>query len=325
MKEPYRNYYNSYSTYLLQFLFVLTLTAATLVFIMVFKGETHSGLIMAVSVGVVLLGIIIWALTNILKQLKLAKRELSDTRQHLEERVHQRRIEQEKLVKELKNEIDVRREVEDVLTSLRKKEDIRQRKILAGELHDIIGQNLQTIKLLFMTQQAEMQQGNLPDLDNQKQIVDEVETAIKHLRQMTNELHPIFLENMDILEAIQSHNGMIFERVGLNITLENDSEHYNLEDMIKEYCFLIYREALNNIIKHAEATQVRIKLKQLQTKWVQIEIIDNGKGFDLDLIEDRGHGLVLIQDRTRDIGGSVDINSVPGEGTCVYIKVPSND
>ncbi len=62
-----------------------------------------------------------------------------------------------------------------------------------------------------------------------------------------------------------------------------------------------------------------------QAEWLQIEITDNGKGFDIESIKDAGHGLVLIQNRTRDIGGSLNIKSIPGEGTCIYIKVPYYD
>ena len=325
MKELFKNYHNSFSTCPPQLFLILMTATAMLVSILIYIDRSHSGLIIAVSVGVVLFGTIFWAFSELLNHLKLTKRELSDTRLHLEERVQQRAREQESLVKELKDEIKIRRKIEDALTSLRKEEDIRQRKKLAAELHDIIGQNLQCINLLCTMQQAEMKNGELPELDSQKQLTDEIDMAIKHIRQMTNELHPIFLENMDILGAIRSHSDVISERVGLTIIIENNHEHYNLDNMIKEYCFLIYREALNNIVKHTNATQVSVKLMQTQPEWLQIEITDNGKGFDLESVEDIGHGLVLIQDRTRDIGGSLSIKSIPGEGTCVYIKVPYND
>lgn len=323
MKELFKNYNNSFSTCPPQL--VLILTTATLVLILVNRDRPDSGLIIAVSVGVIFFSIIFWLFSELLNHLKLAKRDLLDTRLHLEERVQQGAREQESLVKELKDEIKIRRKIEDALTSLRKEEDIRQREKLAAELHDIIGLNLQSVKLLCKLQQSDMKNGDLPELESQEQLIDEIDMAIKHVRQMTNELHPIFLENMDILEAIRSHNDVIGERIGPTIIIENDHEHYELDNMIKEYCFLIYREALNNIVKHANATQVSVKLMHLQPEWLQIEITDNGKGFDIESIEDTGHGLVLIQNRTRDIGGSLNIKSIPGEGTCVYIKVPCYD
>ena len=320
MKEHFKNYHNSFSTCSPQLFLILS--TATLILIMINRDTPHSGLITAVSVGVIFFSIIFWVFLVLLDHLKMVKRDLSDTRLHLEDRVRQGEREQVYLVKELRDEINIRRKIEDALTSLRKEEDIRQREKLAAELHDIIGLNLQSAKLLCKLQQAEMKNGEFPELDSQDRLINEIDMAIKHVRQMTNELHPIFLENMDILGAIRSHNDVIAERAGPTIIIENDHEHYDLDDMIKEYCFLIYREALNNIVKHANATHVSVRLMHLQPEWLQMEITDNGKGFDIGSIEDTGHGLVLIQNRTRDIRGSLNIRSVLGEGTCVYIKVP---
>ena len=320
MKEHFKNYHNSFSTCPPQLFLILT--TATLILILINRDRPHSGLITAVSIGVIFFSIIFWVFLVLLDHLKMVKRDLTDTRLHLEDRVQQGEREQESLVKELRDEINIRRKIEDALTSLRKGEDIRQREKLAAELHDIIGLNLQSAKLLCQLQQAEMKNGEFPELDSQDRLINEIDMAIKHVRQMTNELHPIFLENMDILGAIRSHNDVIAERIGPTIIIENDHEHYDLDDMIKEYCFLIYREALNNIVKHANATHVSVRLMHLQPEWLQIEITDNGKGFDIESIEDTGHGLVLIQNRTRDIRGSLNIKSVLGEGTCVYIKVP---
>jgi len=170
-----------------------------------------------------------------------------------------------------------------------------------------------------------MLNGKIPELDDQNQLLDEIDLAIKQIRQMTSELRPIFLDTMDILQAICSHNDMVNKKIQLHIVVDHDHDHYELTDMIKEYCFLIYREVLINIIKHANATQVNIKLRQTQSKWLQIEIADNGDGFDINSIKDKGHGLVLMQDRTCDVGGNVDIKSAPGEGTSVYIKIPTNE
>ena len=146
MKELFKNYHNYFSTCPPQL--VLILTTATLVLILVNRDRPDSGLIIAVSVGVIFFSIIFWLFSELLNHLKLAKRDLLDTRLHLEERVQQGAREQESLVKELKDEIKIRRKIEDALTSLRKEEDIRQREKLAAELHDIIGLNLQSVKLL---------------------------------------------------------------------------------------------------------------------------------------------------------------------------------
>jgi len=198
----------------------------------------------------------------------------------------------------------------------------RQRKKLAAELHDILGQSLQSIKLLLKTGLADMQNGKVHKMKGQQLLLEEIDVAIKQLRQMTNEIHPIFLNSMDLLQAIRSHSNMVYQRIKLPIIIEHDKDIYVLNDMLKEYYYLIYQETLNNIVKHANATRVNIKLSQQQTDWLQMEISDNGQGFDLKSIKHRGHGLNLLQDRTRSMGGTVEIKSTPGQGTCLYIKVP---
>lgn len=293
--------------------------------ILVYWSGISSNIYVAISTGLIFLVYSWWILNRVCSHIEATSLELTDTRTHFEERVQHSSKEQDRLIHELKDEIAVRRNIEDALSSLRKEEDIRQRKKLAAEMHDIIGHHLQSIKLLFKIQQSEIQNGMTPDIEIQNRLVNEINLAIKQIRQMTSELYPIFLDNMDILEAIHSHSEIIKERAGFEIVIENDNDDYILSDKIKEYCFLIYQEMINNIIKHAEATLVNVKLSQLQPEWLEIEITDNGKGFDIKSIENKGHGLVLTQDRTRDIGGNLDIKSVLNEGTKVYIKMPTND
>lgn len=303
---------------------LLTIMTLTLVLILFFGKDLYFSSNTIMYLGLALLGLIYLGVTELFRRLKLAHREQVDVRQYFEERVQKRTREQEMLVKELTNEMEARRKIENVLSNFRQEEDIRQRKKLASELHDIIGQNLQCIKLLFKTQQKDFSKGIIPASEEQKKLLDEIELAIKHVRQMTKEIYPIFLEHTEILQAIQSHSSMVNERDGLSILIDNDNERYELDYMIKEYCFLIYQEILNNVVKHANATQVIVKLIQQEQKWFCIQITDNGKGFNPESIKDRGHGLVLIKDRTHDIGGSLEIKSVPEEGTSIYIKVPSN-
>ena len=87
-----------------------------------------------------------------------------------------------------------------------------------------------------------------------------------------------------------------------------------------QQAYRIVQEALNNIIKHAEATRVDIQLFEHPTE-IDIIIEDNGKGFDLTNTKDR-FGLDQMHIRTESLGGRIEINSHPGKGTHILVQIP---
>jgi two-component system NarL family sensor kinase len=192
---------------------------------------------------------------------------------------------------------------------------------IGADLHDNIGQLLSLTSLTL----------NSIKLDNRTKAQQKIDAAIdltvrsiKEMRLLGKLLQGDQLVVMGLSEAIK-HEIDWMDRSGKyeirymqaeDIPAANNPD----KDLI---LFRILQEILNNIIKHAAATVINIKLEYLEGK-LQLQIIDNGVGFDAEAmtIEQRGMGLQNIQKRAGIIGGAVAIKSSPGEGTCITIFIP---
>jgi signal transduction histidine kinase len=84
--------------------------------------------------------------------------------------------------------------------------------------------------------------------------------------------------------------------------------------------FMVAKEALNNVAKHANASELRIKL-ELSDRELRLMIHDNGSGFSPSKAAESGHGLRNMETRLRDLGGEFQIKSAPGEGTTIYVSI----
>ena len=199
----------------------------------------------------------------------------------------------------------------------------RERSRLAALLHDGVGQSLQAVNLgLKMV----IGQGEKPVADDiLPELVEEVQKTIEQVRDLTDELRPLRLEQMDLAEAIRSHASKIRIRADVKIHIDTDRPTYALlGNRVKENCFLIFQEVLNNAIKHSDAGRIKVRLEVVADSWLLMEIEDDGCGFSPEqiLAQDKGLGLSIIKERGLRLGGMTEICSQPGKGTTVTIQVP---
>jgi signal transduction histidine kinase len=192
---------------------------------------------------------------------------------------------------------------------------------IGADLHDNIGQLLSLTSLTLNSIELE-------DLAKARQKIDTAIDltihSIKELRQLGKLLQGDQLIVLGLPEAIR-HEVSFMERSGhfeinYEISGEPPAENNKNKDLI---LFRILQEILNNIIKHASATDINIELAYLAGQ-IKLQIRDNGVGFNLDDLpeEKRGMGLHNIKKRAGIIGGDAEITSNPGEGTCVTIFIP---
>ena len=140
------------------------------------------------------------------------------------------------------------------------------------------------------------------------------------MRLLVYELQPIELEKEGLVRALRKRLEAVEGRAGVEARLEVD-EFVNLPGDVEQELYRIAQEALNNSLKHAAAGSVVVYLRQ-PNGWIEMEIVDDGVGFDPEVLPDRGGmGLKSISDRAEQIGGSVTIHSQPGEGTSVKVSV----
>lgn len=212
--------------------------------------------------------------------------------------------------------------IKQALLRLKEELEKKERGRLAVLLHDGIGQNLQAVNLglKMVTEKAG------PDIaEILVGLNGEVRNAIEQVRSLSSELSPVRLEQMDLAEAIRAHVSKLTVRVKADIRLVSDGGGYAfLDERIKEHCFLVFQEALTNAIKHSDASLIEVRLDIVDEAWLVMEILDNGSGFSTRKTseQDSGLGISIIRDRVQRLSGKADIQSIPGKGTRVSVRVP---
>lgn len=197
-----------------------------------------------------------------------------------------------------------------------------ERQRLARELHDSVTQSLYSLTLLTNGWANTAQQGksDVPQMIQQFKKLEEISLqGLKEMRLLLHQLRPPILEEMGLVGALQQRLDAVEHRVNVKTRLLAYGEVDELPVDLQEQLFAIAQEALTNILRHAEATEVIVLLRREDMR-LTMAITDNGIGFD-PAEPSFGFGLVSIRERTRAIGGQVEITTVPQQGTTVMVTV----
>lgn len=201
-----------------------------------------------------------------------------------------------------------------------------ERRRLARELHDQVGQNLTVlgINLNFVRTQAAK---GLPDEARSR--LDEslmlIEQTVECIRNVMADLRPPVLDNHGVVAALRWYGAQIAARSGITVMVQGEEPVPRLASSVETALFRIAQEALTNVVKHAQATEVTIAL-EVHEATVCLVVADNGVGFglprSLDSIGHQGWGLLSMTERARAVGGNCYIDSHPGRGTQVVVEMP---
>jgi PAS domain S-box-containing protein len=262
-----------------------------------------------------------------------AEEALRKARDELEQRVEERTAELSKSNVLLRQEIAERKQAEEALQ--RSEAELRrlssqllsaeeeERKRIALELHDGIGQSLSAIK--FKVEAALNRMGQ----EDPAQLVKSLETvvpvaqeAVEEVRRISRNLRPSILDELGILATISwlcREVETIYS--GIRIEKQIDIQEHNMPDSLKIVIYRVLQESFNNIAKHSQATLVHLSLKGVDGE-VKLAIDDNGVGFDVEQVlsgeqSKRGIGLAGMKERTELSGGSFSVESQKGAGTTV--------
>jgi signal transduction histidine kinase len=196
---------------------------------------------------------------------------------------------------------------------------LEERNRLARELHDSVSQALYGIGLGARTAQAMWENDKSLVKESIDYVLTLAEAALVEMRALIFELRPESLENEGLVTVLAKQAASLQTRHGLQVLLEL-CEEPSLPLDVKESLFRVAREALHNIIKHAGAKQVTLRLK-LTGEQLLMQIIDDGAGFDVRQ-DFRGHlGLRSMQERIQQLGGSFDLQSAFGQGTRLTVTL----
>jgi PAS domain S-box-containing protein len=202
-----------------------------------------------------------------------------------------------------------------------------ERKFVAQELHDGIGGKLTAIKYSIEKIVNELQRKNDPLEATLEDILSIVHDTIDETQRIYRNLHPAILDDLGLNAALRSLCREFME-VYNTITIETYfavPENW-VQNPLKILIYRILQEALNNIAKHSQAERVKVTLRLVKND-IELVVEDNGQGFDLAEVQKmdsqkRGVGLESIKERTLIFGGSLDIDSAPGEGATIRVSWP---
>jgi signal transduction histidine kinase len=199
-----------------------------------------------------------------------------------------------------------------------------ERKRIAREIHDDLGQNLLALRIeadMLATRTRERH----PRLHARAcSTLSQIDATIKSVRQIINDLRPNVLD-LGLTAAVEWQIAEFRRRAGIACELLADPGEITLGDHAATAFFRILQESLSNIVRHAHATHVRVALRAGGGQ-LSMTVTDNGIGLNA---RERGKagsfGLVGIEERISILGGSFSISSIDGEGTTVCVSVPLHD
>jgi PAS domain S-box-containing protein len=197
-----------------------------------------------------------------------------------------------------------------------------ERRRIARELHDEIGQSLTAIKIRLRALQRRSKTG-LPNLDECIRIVDQ---SLSQVQSLSLDLRPPQLDDLGLSAALRWHLDRQAQASRLIPHFSSDPLPGRLYPDIEIACFRVAQEALTNIIRHAHAHQVRIELRRRGTE-LHLMIQDDGQGFDTDTARGAANqgasmGLIGMQERAELAVGRFELKSFPGRGTQVHAVFP---
>lgn len=201
---------------------------------------------------------------------------------------------------------------------------IEERRRIAREIHDGVAQSLGYLNLKTKQVSDSVSSQNtvqaLTELGDIRQIVqDTYEDIRESIDQLTTEIR-----NLPIIPALANYTREFGDNNGIRVQFDAPRAFPPLSPVAELQLLRITQEALTNVRRHAQATDVGVKLEKT-SQAVEMLIKDNGQGFTLSDLEESPpgyHGLNIIRERAEGLGGSLNISTAPGEGTEVKVSLP---
>lgn len=228
----------------------------------------------------------------------------------------QQTILKEKEIQQLQQE----RQLVATNSILKGQEEERTR--VARDLHDGLGGLLTSIKLTLSKVK-----GNfiLPEASVGvfARALEQLDNAISEMRRVAHSMMPETLVRYGLPDALKDFCDDINETGKINIHLQLLGMEKRLESSVEVVIYRIIQELLNNILKHAEASDAYLQLALNQSGIISLTVEDNGQGFNLAQLEhNKGAGMRNIENRVAYLGGKINIQSQPNDGTSVLIEIP---
>jgi len=201
-----------------------------------------------------------------------------------------------------------------------------ERQRIARDLHDETGQSLTAIGLGLRGLSGNLSGRNKPAAETLRRLQGMTADSLHELQRIISDLRPAHLDDLGLAAAMRWYGGRLQELTSLTVHVDIAGQERPLDEAVRITIFRIIQEALNNIIKHAQASYVDVSLA-FEEDSARIRVRDNGSGFDPEVVRlarsgRTSLGLAGMEERAALLGGTVSIQSRPGYGTEVEAVIP---
>jgi len=191
---------------------------------------------------------------------------------------------------------------------------------LASELHDEVGQTLTALRLLLDAVDRVAPQSLQPRLNDAQKLADDL---IERVRRLSLDLRPAMLDDLGLLPALLWLFDRYTAQTGVRVEFAHNGLSQRFSPDVETAAFRIVQEALTNVARHAEVSRVTVHA-WADPDSLEVQIKDEGSGFDADVAVSRGtsSGLAGMRERVVLLDGIFSIESAPGKGACVSAHLP---
>lgn len=195
-----------------------------------------------------------------------------------------------------------------------------ERQRLARELHDAVSQQLFAISMTATAVGRTLEK----DFDRARRQVELIEemasVAQSEMRALLLHLRPVHLEGKTLGQALEGLLDELRQKVPMKITMEMDSV-VQLLPQAEDHLFRIVQEALSNTLRHSKAQEFNIRMER-HANQLRLTMRDDGVGFDMEEKKQTSYGLLTMEERVSEMGGTMHVITAPGQGTGIEIWIP---
>jgi signal transduction histidine kinase len=201
-----------------------------------------------------------------------------------------------------------------------------ERSRISKELHDQLGHDLVLLKSRVHAvgkQLEDCQEELKKECEN---TIGAIENIIENVRRISRDLMPSILEDLGLFASLQWLVENFSKQHDINITMDMEDIDHLFSREVQVNLYRVFQESFTNIAKHAYAKKVSLEVKK-EGEYISFVVKDDGKGFELNKImirkfNEKGVGLMAMNERMHMMGGTFQVNSVPGKGTTIKFVIP---
>ncbi|TWT32638.1 PAS domain-containing sensor histidine kinase [Blastopirellula retiformator] len=198
----------------------------------------------------------------------------------------------------------------------------KERQLTALEIHDGFVQYVVGAQFALDAVRYRLQDENHPAVEDQTKGLEMLRSAITEARRTISRLRPLVIDDDGLAEALRYLAAEEADRYGFDVAIASEGEFDDLDPLLTGAMFRIVQEGISNVRRHSGVKHTDIMVRRAGDQ-IEIEISDDGKGFDLSKVSHERFGVRGIIERARLFGGSANIDSVIGAGTQIFVKLPT--